>query len=62
MGALGVKPILIYYTATAHKRINVKGNCFMLKDCFMFTENFYPLNLISILKSKISYTFFTSST
>ena len=48
MGALGVKPILICYTATAHK---VK-----------FTENFYPLNLISILKSKISYTIFTSST
>ena len=31
----------------------------MLKDILKFTENFYPLNLISMLKSKISLSSFT---
>ena len=34
----------------------------MLKDVLNFTDNFYPLNLISLLKSKISLSTFTLST
>ena len=32
MGAVRVKPFLIYYTATAHTRINVKGSA-LFKRC-----------------------------
>ena len=36
-------------------------NCLMLKDVKL-NENFYPLNLISMLKSKNSFSIFTPST
>ena len=62
IGALRVKPFLIWYTATDHKRINVKKIAFnMLKDV-KFTANVYPLNLISMLESKDSLSIFTPST
>ena len=34
----------------------------MLEDVLKFTENLYPLNLISLLKFKISLSTFTLST
>ena len=49
---------LVYCSCS--QQIQCEGNCFILKDV-KFIKKFYPLNLISMLKSKISLSIFTPS-
>ena len=57
ISTLKIKPFLIYCTATVLKRINVREIAFYLEAHWQK----YPLNLISMLKHKISLSIFTPS-